>query len=206
MNGASPAALNSSVDPGVVPATVRSAMLNDPRNVAATPRSIGLSHSHAVASATLSPATTDLLYASAPTQRLLHQQQDELSSPATAALNRANAQLAYAVIEAMFPTGSGRKDGHVPTPAEFRTALQEIKEAARSKAKRQRNEARAESSRLQNAISLLVASKSIGGTTERTVDAVESDDSDDDMGTHAVNQMSTPRRSEWSNGYERSRK
>lgn len=207
MNGASTAALNPAVDASGVPATVRSSILNDPRSVAAVPRTMGLVHaaSHAVTSATMSPAT-DILYASGSAQRLLHQQPEELTSPATASLNRAYAELAFAVMEAMFPPGLGRrKDGHVPTPAEFRAALQDIKETARCKAKRQRNEARAESTRLQNAISLLVTSKTIGGATERPVDAGESDDSDDEMTPHAVNHM-TPRRNDWSNGYDRSRK
>lgn len=199
--------MNSSVDAGVVPGAVRSAILNDPRTVAATPRSIGIAPSHAVASAALSPATTDILYAGGSAQRLLHQPTDDLTSPATASLERANAALASAVIEAMFPPGSGRKkDGPVPTPAEFRAALHDTKETARNKTKRQRNEARAESARLQNAISLLVASKTIGGANDRTVDAVESDDSDDDMATHVGNHMTTPRRHEWSNGYDRAHK
>lgn len=208
MNGASTAALNPAVDASGVPVTVRSAILNDPRSVATVPRTMGLVHaaSHAVNSATMSPAT-DILYASGSAQRLLHQQPEELTSPATASLNRAYAELAFAVMEAMFPPALGRKkDGHVPTPGEFRAALQDIKEAARCKAKRQRNEARAEAARLQNAISVLVTTKTISGATERPVDVVESDDSDDEMTPHTVNHMNTPRRNDWSNGYDRSRK
>lgn len=205
MNGNSPAAMNSSVDPGVVPATVRSVILKDHRSVAATPRSIGIAPSHVVASAALSPATTDILYAGGSSQRLLPHPTDDLTSPNGAgSLERANAALAAAVVEALFPPGSGRKkEGQVPTPAEFRVALQEVKETARNKAKRQRNEARAESTRLQNAISLLVTSKSIGGGNERPVDAVESDDSEDDIGAHVGNHMPTARRNDWSNGYDR---
>lgn len=191
----------------MVPGAVRSAILNDPRTVAATPRSIGIAPTHTVASAALSPATTDILYSSGSAQRLLHQPTDDLTNPAAASLERANAALASAVIEAMFPPGSGRKkDGPVPTPAEFRAALHEVKEAARNKAKRQRNEARAESNKLQKAISVLVASKAMGDVNEQTVDALESDDSEDDMAAHVGNHMAQPRRNEWSNGYERTNK
>lgn len=67
--------------------------------------------------------------------------------------------LTEAVDEALF-AGSGRsKAGPVPSPAEFRAALKEVKDFARVRVKRQRDEARLEVDRLQNAISLLVQGK-----------------------------------------------
>lgn len=167
---ASPAALHTTAMESVVP--MRNALLND--------RSRGVTHVDA-----LSPRTTDILYAS--NQRMLH---EELPG----GLDRANAALAAAVIEALFSGPHRKKDGPVPTPAEFRTALQDEKEYARNKAKRQRNEARATSARLQNAISMLVGSRSSAG---RGVE-VESDDSDDELG-----QVASGRRGEWPNGFDR---
>lgn len=124
------------------------------------------------------------------------------------ALERANAQAALvaAVIEALFPHGGGKKEAEIPTPAEFRAALQEIKESARNKAKRQRNEAKEEVVRLQNAISLLVGSKTSGagggGGHGRGMESVESDESDDEGRLH----VSVGGRREWSNGYDRAGK
>ena len=142
----------------------------------------------------LSPGpTTDILYASANNQRIIAP--DEMGS----GLERANAALAAAVVESLFVAQSRKKDGPVPTPAEFRAALQEARDNARNKAKRQRNEARAETQRLQNAISYLVGSKSVAGRTGE----IESDDSEEEY-NGVVGQVANPRRSgEWVHGYER---
>lgn len=123
-------------------------------------------------------------------------------------MERANAQAALvaAVVEALFPTGTGKKDAEIPTPAEFRAALHDVKESARHKAKRQRNEAREEVIRLQNAISLLVGSKtSSGGGVGHGrggMESVESDDSEDEGRLHAPMMG----RRDWSNGYDRAGK
>lgn len=181
---------------------LRTTLLTDPRTVQQNPRTIPLQATATpvqVPTASLS-ASADMLYATAPTQRMLHSAEELASSVS----ERAHAALTAAVVEAMFPQGSARKkEGAIPTPAEFRAALLDIKEVARSKAKRQRNEARAECTRLHNAISLLVASPVV--TSSRGVEPVESDDSGDDSGVQGSAQ-GAGRRSDWSNGYDRSHK
>lgn len=125
-------------------------------------------------------------------------------------MERASAQsaLVSAVIEALFSPSAAKKEADIPTPAEFRAALQDVKESARHKAKRQRNEARDEVIRLQNAISLLVGSKTTGGGgggghgRGGPVDSVDSDDSEDEGRLRS----SMGARREWSNGYDRAGK
>lgn len=178
MNGASPGVMHTTpMDSGL---PMRTALLNE--------RSRAVGHMGA-----LSPATTDILYAN--NQRILAH--DGLPDGSTS-LERAHAALAGAVIEALFSGPNRKKEGSVPTPAEFRAALHEAKDSVRSKAKRQRNEARAESQRLQNAISFLVGSRSVGGN--RGVEG-ESDDSDDELGV--AGQVGGGRRADWTNGYDR---
>lgn len=88
---------------------------------------------------------------------LLHHQHNY---SALESVEGAQAALTSAVIEMMFSgSNSRRKEGAIPTPAEFRAALKEIKEFARAKAKRQRDEARAERGKLQEAISVLVGTR-----------------------------------------------
>lgn len=125
-----------------------------------------------------------------PTNQRLFTPQDDVQ----ASINRANAALANAVVESLFTATSRKMEGSVPTPSEFRFALYDAKEAARAKAKRQRNEARAESGRLQQALSVLVASTSSFATTplSRGVDT-DSDESGGDLGN--VNHINTKR--EW---------
>lgn len=96
---------------------------------------------------------------------------------------RENAELVNAVIESMFSGVSGHSmAGVVPTPAEFRNALHDVKEIVRAKAKRQRNEARAETSKLQQAISVLVQTRPVAAhqTTSNAMAEVDSEESGDD--------------------------
>lgn len=98
---------------------------------------------------------------------------------------QAQSALVQAVVEAMF-NGTGRKkEGIIPTPAEFRAALADIKQLACGRIKRQRNEARAEAGRLQLALSALVGPRS---STAVCADGDNADDSDsaDDTSTPKI--------------------
>lgn len=124
---------------------------------------------------------------------LLHHQHNY---SALESIEGAQAALTSAVIEMMFSgSNSRRKEGAIPTPAEFRAALNEVKEFARAKAKRQRDEARAERGKLQEAISVLVGTRPTSSGRNSTsklnekrhmsnglaLDMDESDDSVDDV-------------------------
>lgn len=113
-------------------------------------------------------------------------------------MERAYAALTNAVIEALFTGTQRRKEGAIPTPAEFRAALMDAKENARSKAKRQRNDALEETSRLQQAISVLVGTRTYNGAHSRPVEP-ESDDSGDDLA--GMSSVPSGRR-DWTQGYE----
>eukprot|EP00178_Gracilaria_changii_P014606 TRINITY_DN4107_c0_g1_i1.p1 TRINITY_DN4107_c0_g1~~TRINITY_DN4107_c0_g1_i1.p1 ORF type:complete len:362 (-),score=107.13 TRINITY_DN4107_c0_g1_i1:951-2036(-) len=129
-------------------------------------------------------AATDLLYSTAANHRIM----DDMS----ASLAHAHAALSAAVIEALFCDGR-KKDGAVPTPAEFRLALRDVKEQARLKSKKQRDEARAKCARLENALASLVSAGSV-----RQVE-VDSDDSEEELENEA--QLNAKR--DWSMAYER---
>lgn len=122
---------------------------------------------------------------------LLHHQHNY---GALESIDGAQAALSSAVVEMMFSgSNSRRKEGAIPTPVEFRAALNEVKEFVRAKAKRQRDEARAECRKLQEAISVLVGTRptsgrNCGSKNEKrqvgngvAMDMDESDDSADDV-------------------------
>lgn len=131
-------------------------------------------------------AASDLLYPPSASTRIV-------DDPMSNALAQAHAALTSAVIEALFSDGR-KKEAAVPTPAEFRLALRHMKEQARAKSKKQRDDARAKCARLQNALASLVGSQ----VPSRPAD-VESDDSDEDLGTTA--QLTAKR--DWAIPYER---
>ena len=164
----------------VVP--MRSTLLNDRTRVA----------SHTTV---LSPGT-ELLYPNG--QRILQQQHEEVNTH----LDRANAALAAAVNEALFSGTTRKKEGAIPTPAEFRAALQDMKDAARAKAKRQRDEARVEVASLKSAISFLVESRS-GAERANQSQQPDSDDSDEELPDDVAPPLANARRSEWQPPYER---
>lgn len=176
-----------------VPNVMRSVLLtNVPERIGQRP----VSHIGALATG------ADMMYAGS--QRLL--QQDELGQAAPDRVNvvmdNTYMALANEVVESLFTGTSRKREASVPTPTEFRAALQDMKESIKAKANRQRNEARAETARLQEAISVLVGSRSSFATSaapQRSVDA-DSDESGDELG--GVNQVNTPRR-DWTHGYER---
>ncbi|CAN8072728.1 unnamed protein product [Agarophyton chilense] len=132
----------------------------------------------------LPTAASDLLYP--PTGN--HRMMDEMST----GLPHAHAALTAAVIEALFSDGR-KKDGPVPTPAEFRMALRDVKDQARLKSKKQRDEARAKCSRLENALASLVSTGSV-----RHAD-VDSDDSEEELDSEA---QLGPKR-DWTIPYDR---
>lgn len=105
-------------------------------------------------------------------------------------VTRAQAALAQAVVEELFV--GRKKEGVIPTPGEFRAALREMRETVKAKWKRQRNDARAESARLQDAISLLVSGRGAGREREE----VDSEESEEDRGA----------RREWQGVYDRGAK
>ncbi|KAI0567181.1 hypothetical protein FGB62_4g240 [Gracilaria domingensis] len=110
----------------------------------------------------------------------------------SAGLAPAHAALSAAVVEALFSDGR-KKDGPVPTPTEFRLALRDMKDQARIKSKKQRDEARAKCVRLENAIASLVSTGSV-----RHVE-VDSDDSEEELDNEA--QLGAKR--EWNIPYDR---
>lgn len=178
----SPGIQNAPAD-SVVPNPMRSVLLPSDR-----PMMRSLAHVE-----TVSPRATDILYSNNPRLITTH---EDFQSP----VDQANTALVSAVIESLF-TGTSRKmEGPIPTPAEFRAALNDIKEAARAKSKRQRNEARAESAKLHEALAVLVGSRAPLSPTPplpRAIDA-DSDESDDELGNE--NQRS---RRDWTQHYDR---
>lgn len=142
----------------------------------------------------LSPGT-DLLYANANSQRMLSHED------VGGQLDRANAALVAAVVESLFTGTHRKKDGAIPSPAEFRAALHDMKENARAKAKRQRDEARAHVNRLNSAISYLVGTRT---TAPDQRNQGESDDTDDELQDDVV-QVTNNRRTttDWGAPYDR---
>lgn len=164
----------------------------------------------------LSPGTADGLYSGS--QRLF--QPDDLQQSGSGVTDRVNvgaggehatSVLANAVVETLFTGSCRKKEGPVPTPGEFRAALQDFKESIKAKANRQRNEARAETARLQEAISVLVGSRTSfaskeepfnNGLPPRTTDADSDESGDDFAGANPVNSVNASRR-DWNHSYDR---
>lgn len=102
----------------------------------------------------LSQRKSDVLYA-APNGTLRSNTHEE----GGALVGHSHVALTQAVVESLFEGTGRKKDSAVPTPTEFRAALVEMKKAACAKMRRQRNEARAEADRLQQALSALVGTR-----------------------------------------------
>lgn len=124
-------------------------------------------------------SATDALYAgSTAGHRFMQHHADDMAR--VSAAGRANAALAAAVIEALFPPeGSRAMGGSVPTPGEFRAALHDVKEVARNKARWRVTQARRQVAALQKAVNMLVS----GGRTHGGTDG-DSDEEAGDPGVH----------------------